>query len=528
MSDKRKLSGNDFLKVRKKKKQEDIVTGGQLMSWLALPSTSDKVQPVNCECDDSNKNQEDQSLIIVESPEEYAIAEEKLSENVNKSEEVTVADIESDPVDWIIDNNFRDMVCRNGFKQNKELDFSGTRVESGGQARALNLENFRRKLPNGEYQDRDWLIFSQKKQRIFCGPCRIFSKEDVALTTTGFNDWKNIVRCLNSHEESFAHKDHLVSFKKRGKELHSVNAKVILQLNKEVIYWRNVLHRVVEVIKSLAMRNLPFWGSDESFGSPHNGNFLMMIETLAIFDPFLEEHIKKFGNPGKGRTSYLSSTTCDEFINLMAKQVLEKIIAEVKMNKHFSIIVDSTPDVSHTDQLAMILRYVNKQGKPVERFVGFLPNVGHAGEDMFNAIKKMLKTWDLDIKNCRGQSYDNAANMSGVYKGLKSRIQEESPLADFIPCAGHSLNLVGTHAVDCCEEAVSFFSLIQGIYNFFAMSTSRWELLMRTSQSTLKGLSATRWSARYDACRALKKNWMEVTKTLDLIENDEAQKSGIF
>lgn len=90
----------------------------------------------------------------------------------------------------------------------------------------------------------------------------------------------------------------------------------------------------------------------------------------------------------------------------MGKHVLDKIMAEVKLHKYFSIIADSTPDVSHADQLAMILRYVNTQGKPVERFVGFIPNVGNAEEDMFDAINKILKAWNLDIKNCRGQSYD--------------------------------------------------------------------------------------------------------------------------
>lgn len=384
----KKLSGNAHLKVRNKKKQEDIIASMQMKQWLAIPSPShDDVVPVDpVKCDDIKKTEcGDQSRNIVEVPKELEeddtnnilVKVDDLSESVNDlnlDEEALVVEIESDPVDWKINNEFRDLICRSGFKQNKELDFSATRKEAGGQTRQLQLEHFRRKLPNGEYQDRNWLIYSQQRKRLFCGPCRIFSQENIALTTTGFNDWKNIVRCLNAHEDSIPHKNHLVSYKKRGRELHTVDAKVLVQLNKEVDYWRNVLQRVVEVVKSLAMRNLPFRGSDQIFGSPHNGNYLMMLETIAKFDPFLQEHIKIYGNPGKGKTSYLSAATCDEFINLMGKHVLDKIIAEVKLHKYFSIIVDSTPDVSHADQLAMILRYVNTQGKPVERFVEDLPN----------------------------------------------------------------------------------------------------------------------------------------------------------
>ena len=43
---------------------------------------------------------------------------------------------------------------------------------------------------------------------------------------------------------------------------------------------------------------------------------------ISQFDSFLDEHIIAHGNPGRGRISYLSSTICDEFIDLLAKQVL--------------------------------------------------------------------------------------------------------------------------------------------------------------------------------------------------------------
>lgn len=59
-------------------------------------------------------------------------------------------------------------------------------------------------------------------------------------------------------------------------------------------YWKQVLLRVVEVIKFLASRGLPFRGRDEKFGSNHNRNYLGCLELLAKFDPFLREHIEKY------------------------------------------------------------------------------------------------------------------------------------------------------------------------------------------------------------------------------------------
>ena len=51
----------------------------------------------------------------------------------------------------------------------------------------------------------------------------------------------------------------------------------------------------------------------------------------------------------------------------MGNRLLDNIVTEVKSAKYFSVSVDSTPDISHVDQLTCILRYVLPSG-PVERF----------------------------------------------------------------------------------------------------------------------------------------------------------------
>lgn len=99
----------------------------------------------------------------------------------------------------------------------------------------------------------------------------------------------------------------------------------------------------------------------KKFGDPHNGNYCMMLELLAEFDPFLTSHIDRFGN-----TNYLSKTGCDEFIFLMGQKVLKQISDEIRA-KYFSLIIDSTPDIACVDQLTLVIRYVLESGKPCER-----------------------------------------------------------------------------------------------------------------------------------------------------------------
>ena len=73
----------------------------------------------------------------------------------------------------------------------------------------------------------------------------------------------------------------------------------------------------MSVVKLLLSRGLAFRGEDEILGSQHNGNYLGILELLAQFDPFLSSHLAKYGNQGRGKPSYLSSTICDEIIQIM-------------------------------------------------------------------------------------------------------------------------------------------------------------------------------------------------------------------
>ncbi|CAG5861720.1 unnamed protein product, partial [Menidia menidia] len=120
------------------------------------------------------------------------------------------------------------------------------------------------------------------------------------------------------------------------------------QFESECSYWTEVLRRVVSVVKFLAERGLALRGASDKFGRTDNGNYLGILELISEFDPFLKSHIEKYGNAGSGKPSYLSSQTCEEFIQLMGDRVLSEIVSEVKMAKYFSVSVDSTPDVAHS------------------------------------------------------------------------------------------------------------------------------------------------------------------------------------
>ena len=212
----------------------------------------------------------------------------------------------------------------------------------------------------------------------------------------------------------------------------------------------------------------------------------------------------------------------------MGDILLKTIMGELKASKFYSVSVDSTPDVTHSDQLAFIVRYVQPHG-PVERFLGFLPTIGHTGQNIADMILSFLEKHGIDIKNCRGQSYDNASNMSGKYAGVQTVIRQHSPYAAFIPCAAHSLNLVGKSASESCPVVVRFFDLVNNLYTFFSASTYRWQVLSEALNplrlSLVKRLSDTRWSAMYEAISALSKGFTPICSTLETLSCDIEQKA---
>jgi len=439
----------------------------------------------------------------------------------------------NDLAEWTVSESLREFFTKNGVSdcQHIHSDFSSSETRFPGESfkRRCTRKLFFRDQPNGEKVQRDWLCYSPSTETLFCANCKLFATthETSLLATTGYNDWRHAARDVSRHENSTLHArsiEHLVQRRLTGER---IDKSLVEQYESEKNYWRQVLRRVVSVTKMLAARGQPFRGQDEIIGSVHNGNYLGCLELLAEYDPFLAEHIKTRANKGKGHVSYLSSAVCDEFINILGQEVLQEIISEIKNAKYYSVSVDSTPDISHTDQLTLIFRYVQCDG-PVERFVKFIPIHGHTGESLARTLFSFLQENDISIKDCRGQSYDNASNMSGKYIGMQAIVRNENELAEYIPCAAHSLNLVGQSAVSCCTEAVSFFDFVQKLYVFFSASTHRWNLLMDAFKPlgipTLKRLSDTRWSAHHDAVVALQKGFKSIKVVLQDFSDNISEK----
>lgn len=122
---------------------------------------------------------------------------------------------------------------------------------------------------------RSYLVYSESHGSIFCALCYLFGGS-TPFAKHGFSSWKKGNEKITMHENSKNHKSCVLSKKERGRILNRMDKQLTQQVETEISYWRNVLTRVVAVIKALSSRGLPFIrGRDDNFGSSQNGNFMM-------------------------------------------------------------------------------------------------------------------------------------------------------------------------------------------------------------------------------------------------------------
>lgn len=95
--------------------------------------------------------------------------------------------------------------------------------------------------------------------------------------------------------------------------------------------------------------------------------------------------------------------------------------------------------MSVTEQLCIVLRYVNKACEIKECFLEFIScECGVTGEALATLILSTLQKHGLDIALLRGQGYDGAGAMIGSVKGVAARIQAQVPLAIYTHCFSHA------------------------------------------------------------------------------------------
>ena len=108
----------------------------------------------------------------------------------------------------------------------------------------------------------------------------------------------------------------------------------------------------------LAQQNLPLRGHRESLhdyeSSP--GNFLSLVKLISNYDSVLKEHVMNVMNK-VSKVSYFPHEIENEIVGILAQHIRHTIHHNVLECKYFSILFNSTPDISYKYQMSQVLRY---------------------------------------------------------------------------------------------------------------------------------------------------------------------------
>ena len=167
------------------------------------------------------------------------------------------------------------------------------------------LNIFKQTLQNGDDSVRDWLVWSEARESLFCFPCRLFKSSSTNVGASALcsvagwskeKGWRKLYDRVPEHEHRVFHRQHYLEWHTAERRLligSGIDTHIEKEIRSEVEKWREILKRIIDVILFLGERGLTFRGSSQRIGSVNNGNFLGIIELISHYDPILREHVKK-------------------------------------------------------------------------------------------------------------------------------------------------------------------------------------------------------------------------------------------
>jgi hypothetical protein len=185
-------------------------------------------------------------------------------------------------------------------------------------------------LNNAEKILRDWLVRSIEKQSLFCFCCRLFysgpeqSKPSLELRYKVY-----VATCENYTKKYLNIRRVLVisrvilKWRKLEKTIAksaTIDIKLDQSIRSEILKWKLILVRSLDITLFLVERGLPFRGVNEKLGNPNNRLFLGICELLARYDKVLELHLAAVkeaqDSSRRMQVTYLSKETQNDYLML--------------------------------------------------------------------------------------------------------------------------------------------------------------------------------------------------------------------
>nr|XP_023904266.1 zinc finger MYM-type protein 1-like [Quercus suber] len=232
------------------------------------------------------------------------------------------------------------------------------------------------------------------------------------------------------------------------------------------------LRASIFIVRHLAFQAIAFRDGDESFSSSNCGNFLESLGIVTFWNEKVVEIIEK----APKNAIYTSPRIQKEILHVFSDKVKKAIWEEIG-NVMFCIMVDEACDESMKEEMFVVFRYVDAEGFVKEHFFELIHVVDTAALTLKKGIYSLLSQHCLDIQNIRGQGYDGASNMRGMWNGLQALILNDCPYAYYIHHFAHRLQLALVKASKQIVHISGFFLKLLLVIKTFNASCKRNEQL---------------------------------------------------
>ncbi|XP_050220148.1 uncharacterized protein LOC126670457 [Mercurialis annua] len=283
-----------------------------------------------------------------------------------------------------------------------------------------------------------WLEYSDEKDSAYCLYCYLFarpSSRSTAFTSKGFNNWKKAIESFNEHVGgvSSIHNSARCDCEDFQNQHQNMSLALIAQNPEMEVTYHTRLTVVLHVVRILLLQGLAFC-SDESSISSNKGNFLEMMTWYADCNESVRNIIDSNAHDYNQVTS---PQIQKELVKACASQITSIMLTELG-DRNFSILIDEVWDEFMKQQMVVFLRFVDKNGEVIERFLA----IETIGDTSFGSLKAVFARHGLSISKLRGQSYGGVSNMRGEFNDLKELIRNENPFAFCIHHFAHQLHSV--------------------------------------------------------------------------------------
>ncbi|XP_042035225.1 zinc finger MYM-type protein 1-like [Salvia splendens] len=264
------------------------------------------------------------------------------------------------------------------------------------------------------YKDYVWLEYSTTTDAAYCFWCFLFKRGylapgDEAFVSGGFSNWKKANERFRAHVGSTgsSHNKARIEYENFVNQKQSVTYIVSRVSSKQEKEYRIRLTATLDVIRFLLNQGLAFRGHDETSTSSNRGNFLELLYWYSLRNDEVGQVVL---NNAPGNNQMIAPSIQKEIVNACAVETTLEIMKELG-DKLFSIMVDESRDCSVKEQMAIVIRYVNKNGEIIERFLALVHVKETSSKCLKMTIDFVFSKLGLSLSRLRGQGYDGASNM---------------------------------------------------------------------------------------------------------------------